>query len=219
MCEVRNLKVSRQIILKIEMVTIVDYNLGNLGSIENMIKKLGVDVVISSDPKVIESSDHIILPGVGAFDEGMTRLSNSGLIPVLNNVALLMRKPVLGICLGMQLMAHKSEEGKLSGLGWIDAEVVKFDLKETAFKTPHMGWNYMNAVRENSLFRTSNRDRFYFVHSYHLCCRDVSDVLATSYHGIDFVSCFKRDNIVGIQAHPEKSHKFGLEFLNAFCNS
>ena len=200
------------------MVAIIDYKIGNLGSINNMLKELELDVVVTSDINVIKGASHLILPGVGAYNEGMGRLNESGLIPTLNNLVLENKIPILGICLGMQLMAKKSEEGNLSGLGWIDAEVVKFDLSGSSFKSPHMGWNYVLPAKESGLFSLGERSRFYFVHSYHVKCKNEADVLTWSSHGIDFVSCFQMDNIVGIQGHPEKSHKYGLSFFKKFIS-
>ncbi|MEN8880403.1 MAG: imidazole glycerol phosphate synthase subunit HisH [Polaribacter sp.] len=198
------------------MIAIIDYKVGNLGSIENMLKKLGVEAIITNNIQEIEAAHKLILPGVGAFDEGMKKLKESGLIPTLDKMVKEDKKPILGICLGMQLMTKKSEEGSLSGLGWIDAEVIKFNLNDTSFKVPHMGWNYVNPVKENNLIQTEEHARFYFVHSYYVKCNKSEHILAKSHHGIEFVSVFQSDNIIGIQSHPEKSHKYGLSFLKKF---
>lgn len=200
------------------MIAIIDYEVGNLNSIKNMLQRLGANSVITSNPSEIQAADKIILPGVGSFDEGMTKLNESGLIPTLDKVVKEDKKPVLGICLGMQLMTKKSEEGSLPGLGWVDADVVKFDLEDKSFKVPHMGWNYVNPVKENNLIQTEKHARFYFVHSYYVKCNKSEDILAKSHHGIEFVSAFQSDNIIGIQAHPEKSHKYGLSFLKKFTD-
>ncbi len=200
------------------MIAIIDYKIGNLGSIKNMLRKLGTESFITNDPSEIEAADKIILPGVGSFDEGMIKLKESGLIPTLDKLVKEDKKPVLGICLGMQLMTNKSEEGSLSGLGWVDAEVVKFNLKDTSFKVPHMGWNYVSPVKENKLIQAEEHSRFYFVHSYYVRCNNSEDILTKSHHGIEFVSVFQSDNIIGIQAHPEKSHKYGLSFLKKFTD-
>ena len=200
------------------MIAIIDYKIGNLGSIKNMLLKIGVESIISNNPSEIVSADKIILPGVGSYDEGMIKLKESGLIPVLDKMVKENKKPILGICLGMQLMTKKSEEGSLPGLGWIDADVVKFDLEDKSFKVPHMGWNYVNPVKENNLIQTEENARFYFVHSYYVKCNKSEDILAKSHHRIEFVSAFQSDNIIGIQAHPEKSHKYGLSFLKKFTD-
>lgn len=198
------------------MVVVIDYGMGNLGSILNMMKKIGAPAVISSKISDIEKADKLILPGVGAFDNGMKNLSERGLIHVLNNKVIKDATPILGICLGMQLFAKRSEEGILDGLGWIDAETVRFRFEgdKTGLKIPHMGWNYLKIAREHHLFGDlGDNPRFYFVHSYHVVCNSSEDVLATTYYGYDFVSSINRGNIFGVQFHPEKSHKFGMRLL------
>ena len=190
--------------------------MGNLGSILNMMKKIGASAVISSKISDIEKADKLILPGVGAFDNGMKNLSERGLIQVLNDKVIKDATPILGICLGMQLFAKRSEEGILDGLGWIDAETVKFRFEgdKTDLKIPHMGWNYLKIAKEHPLFGDlGDKPRFYFVHSYHVVCNSSEDVLATTYYGYDFVSSINRGNIFGVQFHPEKSHKFGMRLL------
>jgi len=198
------------------MIVIIDYGLGNLGSIKNMIKKIGFDSVISSDHQVIKQGTKLILPGVGSFDRGMTELKNRNLIDLLNVLVNQTKIPVLGICLGMQLMTNSSEEGIENGLGWIDAEVKKFVFDNKYLKVPHMGWNYIRKVKESNFFNSTNSDRFYFVHSYYVDCNDNEDILSKTEYGLDFVSSFKKENIMGIQCHPEKSHKFGMDFLKSF---
>ena len=199
------------------MIVVVDYGLGNLASIKNMLKHVGVkDVVISSEKSQIYSASKIILPGVGAFDNGMKNLSKLGLIDILNEKALKSKVPFLGICLGMQLMTKGSDEGKLSGLGWFDAYTYKFNLDKD-FKIPHMGWNYVKKVKDEAGFLSNNKNyRFYFVHSYYAKCNDNNDILGTTDYSLDFVSCVKKKNIYGAQFHPEKSHYFGKEFLKIF---
>lgn len=198
------------------MIVIIDYGLGNLGSIKNMIKKVGFDSIISSDKDQIRNATKLILPGVGSFDRGMIELKKRGLIDVLNEVVQEKQTPILGICLGMQLMTKSSEEGTEKGLGWINAEVKYFSFEENTYKVPHMGWNYIHEKKESSFFKPEGKNRFYFVHSYYVDCNNEEDILSTSTYGFEFVSSFKRKNIMGIQCHPEKSHKFGIHFLKQF---
>jgi glutamine amidotransferase len=200
------------------MIVIIDYGIGNLASVLNMFKKIGVkDVVVSGDKEVIYKADKLLLPGVGAFDAGMTNLENSGFIPVLNKKVLEDKTPILGICLGMQLLTKKSEEGIKPGLGWIDAETVKFDLDPALkLKVPHMGWNYINVVRENKLLTKEEKSRFYFVHSYYVKCLNQDQSIATSNFGFDFTCAVNKENIYGTQFHPEKSLKFGMKVLENF---
>jgi len=201
------------------MIVIVDYGLGNLGSIKNMFKKIGREAVISSSSSDIERAKKLILPGVGRFDQGMMNLRNLDLVTVLTEKVIQKKTPILGICLGMQLFARKSEEGESTGLGWIDAEVVrfKFDDKERHLKIPHMGWNLVEIRQRNPLFEEMYPEpRFYFVHSYHIACRNEEEVLTQTFYGYKFVSSVKKENIYGVQFHPEKSHKFGMKLLDNF---
>ncbi len=200
------------------MIVIVDYGMGNLGSIKNMLKKIGVDGKITSDPADIQQASKIILPGVGAFDTGMRNLNELGLIPLLNQKVLVEQVPTLGICLGMQLMSQCSEEGQLPGLGWVEAETLRFKSDEaTPLKIPHMGWNTVRIAKDSVFFDAQpGEQRFYFVHSYHVKCRRAEDVLLQSTYGHDFDSGCARANIAGVQFHPEKSHKFGLQLLRNF---
>ncbi|MGE5361135.1 MAG: imidazole glycerol phosphate synthase subunit HisH [Bacteroidales bacterium] len=202
------------------MIVIVDYGMGNLGSIKNMLGRLGVQSTVTSDPAAVVSAAKLILPGVGAFDNAMTRLANLGLVEALNEAVLRRRVPVLGICLGMQLMSSRSEEGQLPGLGWIDAETVRFrfDGERTSIRVPHMGWNTLQIREPRSVLRGLPEDsRFYFVHSYHVCCRNEADVLAATDYGVPFHSVIGRGHIVGTQFHPEKSHRFGMHVLRNFA--
>ena len=201
------------------MIVIVDYGIGNLASVLNMFKKAGVkNVCISSDETVIEKATKLILPGVGAFDAGMDNLEKSGLIPLLNKKVIEDKIPLLGICLGMQLLTKKSEEGVKRGLGWIDAETVKFNLDPSLkLKVPHMGWNYIKVLNQNPLIDMGSKSRFYFVHSYYVKCKDESQSIATSDFGIDFTCMINKDNIYGAQFHPEKSLKFGMQVLENFA--
>ena len=200
------------------MLTIVDYRCGNSGSILNMLKKLGVPAVITSKPEDIEKADKIILPGVGAFDTGMANLRNLGLHDILNRKVLEDKTPVLGICLGMQLLAERSEEGELPGLGWLKGDIVRFKFNGplNELRIPHMGWNSVSVIHENNLFKDIDEPRFYFVHAYHFRCDDPRDVLATTDYGYEFPASVHRDNIWGTQFHPEKSHRFGLHLLKNF---
>lgn len=204
------------------MIVIVDYKMGNLGSILNALKKVGVQSVISSDISDIQKADKLILPGVGAFDNGMKNIKELGLIPVLNQKVLEQKTPILGICLGMQLFTKESEEGCLKGLGWIDARTKKFKFDQPLeyLKIPHMGWNTVRIKKDSYTFRNMYEEpRFYFVHSYHVVCKNEADILTTTQYGFEFISSFHKDNIVGMQFHPEKSHKFGLKILKDFAEA
>lgn len=202
------------------MITIIDYNAGNIGSIRNMIRKIGGEFVVSSDPEVITSAEKLILPGVGHYDYGMKNLNEKGLVGILNQRVLENKVPILGICLGVQLFTQKSEEGVSEGLGWFDAETVRFKFDNNNTKIPHMGWSDAELKKKESrLFKDMHDEaRFYFVHSYHLKAHDSNEVLANSVYGYPFVSAMERDNIVGVQFHPEKSHKFGMKILENFIN-
>ena len=201
------------------MIIIINYGMGNLGSILNMLKKISAPAIISSDAEEIRRADKLILPGVGAFDNGMINLDSLGFVPVIEEKVLHQKTPILGICLGMQLMTKSSEEGKLPGLGWIDAQTARFKHDPALnLKIPHMGWNTISMKKEHPLFREMHSDpRFYFVHSFHALCYNVQDVLTTSHYGYDFVSAFQRNNIMGVQFHPEKSHKYGMRLLKNFA--
>jgi glutamine amidotransferase len=200
-------------------IVIVDYGMGNLGSIANMIKKVGGTAKSSADPAEIGQARKLILPGVGAFDAGMTALRDRGLIDVLNRKALEEKVPVLGICLGMQLLSRKSEEGVLPGLGWIPADTRRFQFggRQSHLRIPHMGWNAVEPRKDAPLFGSPDGPwRFYFVHSYHVCCSDPADVLSTTPYGSPFTSGVARGNILGVQFHPEKSHAFGMRLFRSF---
>jgi imidazole glycerol-phosphate synthase subunit HisH len=201
------------------MITIINYGLGNLGSIQNMLKKIGVKSVITSDPEKIREAEKIILPGVGAFDTGMNNLKQSGLIEVLNQKAMVEKVPVLGICLGMQLMCNVSEEGTEKGLGWYDVNLVRFN-PSLALKVPHMNWAYTKTIGSSKLFSNMPEEsKFYHVHSYHIEGYPSEAILESDYHEFKFVSALGRDNILGVQFHPEKSHKYGMDLLQNFVNN
>lgn len=202
------------------MIVIIDYGLGNLGSMANMLKKIGAAAVVSSDPMDIKKADKLILPGVGSFDAGMENLESRGLISVLNKRVLEDKVPILGVCLGMQLLGKRSEEGQLPGLGWLDAETIRFHFQDinANLKIPHMGWNQLIDNHTHPLFAGLEEvNRFYFVHSYHVVCANLDNVLARTSYGVDFTSAIVKDNIMGVQFHPEKSHKFGMRLLNNFA--
>ena len=197
-------------------ILIANYGMGNVASIANMIRKSGGSPVISDDPLAVATAEKLILPGVGAFDKGIQAIADSGLLDsiregVANGV------PVLGICLGMQLMMESSEEGRLPGLGFVPGEARKFPVGETLPRVPHMGWSRIALKKSSSLFPENDDDqRYYFVHSYYVTCRDSADVIATTIHGLEFVSAFNRGNLYGVQFHPEKSHRFGMELFRRF---
>lgn len=196
--------------------------MGNVGSISNIIKKVGGSSIVSSDIQTICNAKKLILPGVGSFDNGIRSLKNSGFIEVLIKKVLDDRIPVLGICLGMQMMTKDSEEGSEKGLGWIDASTKRFNFKEIneALRVPHMGWNTVTRYKDHKLVNGIDKanSRFYFVHSYYVSCNNKQDILLTCNYGFDFVAAFQKDNIMGVQFHPEKSHKFGMHMFSNFLS-
>ena len=202
------------------MIIILDYGMGNTASILNMLRHVGGDAIISSDRQKIAEADALILPGVGAFDNAMQKLNNTGLVDLLEQRVIEDKIPFLGICLGMQLLFESSEEGKLPGLGLIPGVVKRFDfsyLNDPQLKNPHMGWNVVEHKAESLLFNGFVPDpRFYFVHSYHAVCSDTDHVAATCEYGYPFVCAVQRDNIYAVQFHPEKSHKFGIQLFKNF---
>lgn len=202
------------------MITIIDYKTGNLGSIQNILKRIGEVSVVTSDKDEIARATKLILPGVGAFDTGMRNLTGLNLIDILNKKVIEEKIPVLGICLGMQLLSKGSEEGSLPGLGWIDASTVRFKFEDsTEYKIPHMGWNFIRQHKTGRLFDNMYPDsRFYFVHSYFFSANDPEDVLTSTTYEIEFTSAIERGNILGVQFHPEKSHKFGMKLLKNFVD-
>ncbi len=201
------------------MIAIIDYGMGNVKSVANMLRKIGHGSQITCDPLIVERAEKMILPGVGAFDSGMENLKQSGLFDILNRRVLVDKIPILGICLGMQLFAKSSEEGRKEGLGWIDADVKRFDFSQSdkPLKVPHMGWNYVTINKQHPLFEDAFEPmRYYFVHSFHHVCHNKSDVLARTKYGYNFVCVIAQDNIMGVQFHPEKSHKYGMQLLKNF---
>lgn len=195
--------------------------MGNSGSIRNMLSRLGLESTISGNPDSLLSASHIILPGVGSFDRAMENLESLELVGTLRKRVLEDEVPFLGICLGMQLLSKRSEEGVREGLGWIDAETIRFRFNGVDdLRVPHMGWNSINVARRSQIL--DNRypeSRYYFVHSYHVHCSREENVLATTRYGFEFHSAVVERNIVGTQFHPEKSHKFGLRLLANFAGS
>jgi imidazole glycerol-phosphate synthase subunit HisH len=200
------------------MIVIVDYKMGNLGSVSNIIKKIGHTSVITSDIEIISKATKIILPGVGSFEKAMNNLQEMNLIPILKERALVEKVPFLGICLGMQLLTKSSEEGNVNGLGWIAANTIKFELSNyPELKIPHMGWNDTQFTTAHFLSEGYHEDpRFYFVHSYHVVCEKDENILSTTKFGREFTSGIVKDNIIGVQFHPEKSHKFGMQLIKNF---
>ena len=200
------------------MITIVDYGMGNLGSIQNMIKKVGGQSIITSDSEIISKADKVLLPGVGSFDRAMSNLNELNLVNVIKQKAN-SGTPFLGICLGMQLLADRSEEGTLNGLGIIPGEVKKFIIKKKEMKIPHMGWNLVRYKRSSKLFakfEIFDEVKFYFVHSYHFVAKFDSDILTTTSFDLDFTSGVNNGNVYGLQFHPEKSHKYGMQLIKNF---
>lgn len=201
------------------MIAIIDYKMGNLKSVYKAFEKCGAKVVITNDAKTIQESSKIVLPGVGAFGDGITNLKNLGLVDILTQEVIENKKYFLGICLGMQLVATKgTENGNFDGLDWIDGEVIKFDFsKENKnLKTPHVGWNNVSYTKNDLLFDgIDDCSDFYFVHSYHFCANE-DVVLSTTDYGMDFVSSIKKENIYACQFHPEKSQQVGLQLISNF---
>lgn len=199
------------------MIVIVNYGVGNLASVRNMLGRTGARTTISSDASEIIAAEKLILPGVGNFDYGMNMLNQSGLRDTLDHVALEMRRPVLGICLGAQILGHGSEEGNSKGLGWIDMYCRRL-LPAPDVRVPHMGWNQVSLKRTSPLFVNAECNaRYYFAHSYFMACAEVDDVVGTSSHGIEFACAVQSGNIFGTQFHPEKSLRHGLALMRAFA--
>ena len=203
------------------MLIIIDYGLGNMRSVQKAFERLNIEVVVAGDKALVEKGNKYILPGVGHFVAGMKNLRDRDLLEVLNHRVLVDKVPILGICLGMQLMTTHSEEGDCQGLEWIDANTRRFNSIEFGkkLKIPHMGWNTLSVAKDSSLLKNIEiSDTFYFVHSYRVVCHHPADILAKTGYGIEFVSAFQRDNIWGVQFHPEKSHKAGLRLLQNFAS-
>jgi len=200
-------------------VIIIDYGMGNLRSVEKKLNKIGGHSIISSDPEEIATATKLILPGVGHFANGVKKLQSSGIWDVLNKKVLDDKTPILGICLGMQLMAKTSEEGNVAGFGWFDAQVKRFQVSDKIrFKVPHMGWNTATPHVQHPLLEGLNDAQYYFVHSYHIECANEAEILTQTVYDYAFTSAIFKDNIFGVQFHPEKSHDVGERLLTNFLN-
>jgi glutamine amidotransferase len=193
------------------MIGIIDYNMGNVGSIKRKLDLLRIDSLISNSVIDLEKVDKLILPGVGNFSQGVYELKNSGLWDFLNRSVISQSTPILGICLGMQLMGNRSEEGDGLGLGWFDYDVVKFKMNDKLrFKVPHIGWNTIELKKESLLMKKlDEKSEFYFTHSFHAMAQDENDILSETFFEYPFISAVERNHIFGLQFHPEKSHSFG----------
>lgn len=200
-------------------LVVIDAGIGNLGAIPNMLKRVGAFATITNERRAIAQADRLILPGVGAFDPAMQTLNDLGIVDALTEKAIVERVPVLGVCLGMQLLFERSEEGNLPGLGWIPGRVVRFKLNEAdrTLRVPHMGWNWVERANDAALFEGfEETPRFYFAHSYHVEPAEAADVAGWTEYGYRFAASVQHENIGGIQFHPEKSHRFGLKVFENF---
>lgn len=199
------------------MITIVDYGMGNLGSVFNMFKKIGVASKITSDLEEIKSAEKLLLPGVGSFDKAMQKINTSGIKEILDQKVLIEQTPILGICLGMQLLTNSSEEGSEKGLGYINATAKKFIFQDKKMKVPHMGWNFVEKST-SSLLTTDFKEesKFYFVHSYYVEVFNKENSILRTRYGLEFDSAIQNKNVYGAQFHPEKSHKFGMKLFDNF---
>lgn len=202
------------------MIAIIDYGLGNIRAFLNVYERLNIKITIARSAMEVKQASKLILPGVGAFDYAMMLLNQSGLRESIEEQVLVKKIPVIGICVGMQIMAKSSEEGKLPGLGWFDGEVKLFDTSKIPYKTrlPHMGWNTIHPVSYNQLLDgIDDASRFYFLHSYYFKCNHEQDIIAKTAYGIEYASAINKENIFGIQFHPEKSHQNGIQLLHNFA--
>lgn len=201
------------------MITIIHYGMGNLGSVVNMLKRIGVQAEVTDNLANIRKAEKLLLPGVGAFDAAMQRIhAIDGLKETLDEKVLAQKTPILGICLGMQLLTASSEEGASNGLGWIAGKTVRFP-HQNGLKIPHMGWNVVHFTRQHDLTTGMHEEeqRFYFVHSYYVVCDSAGDILGRTHYGVEFTSMLQHENIFGAQFHPEKSHRFGMQLLRNFA--
>jgi glutamine amidotransferase len=202
------------------MITLIDYGVGNIFAFQNVYKRLDIPTKIAKTQKDLIGAEKLILPGVGSFDYAMAQLNASGMRDKLDELVLVDKIPVMGICVGMQMMGNRSDEGALEGLKWIDAAILKFDerLIQQRTKLPHMGWNDVSPIKEHPLFVGLEQDAiFYFLHSFYFQCENPLDRIAVSEYGLSFSSAVNKDNIYGIQFHPEKSHQYGEKLLHNFA--
>jgi glutamine amidotransferase len=202
------------------MITIIDYGVGNIFAFQNVYKRLNIPTKIACSIEDLVNAEKLILPGVGSFDYAMSKLNASGMREKLDKLVLVERVPVIGICVGMQMMGNRSDEGSFEGLKWIDGENLKFDEKLISHRTklPHMGWNDIRPVTNNPLFEGLEKDAlFYFLHSYYFKCNNSDESIAVSDYGTSFTSAINKDNVYGIQFHPEKSHQNGEKLLQNFA--
>ena len=203
------------------MISIIDYGLGNVKAFSNIYKRLNIKCEVAKTPKEILNAEKLVLPGVGSFDETMKILRDSGMIEALNKQVLEKKVPVIGICVGMQILSKKSDEGKLEGLGWIDAEVKRFDVSKLNQKPhlPHMGWNTFQKEKESPVLAELEPEKgFYFLHTYYFSCKNQDDILTSTVYGEKYTSAVNHKNIFGVQFHPEKSHSNGVQLLKNFAN-
>lgn len=200
------------------MLTIVDYGVGNLHSVKNMLKKAGVISIISNSPDEVANASKLILPGMGAFDNCMKKLDESGLRQIVEQKAMTEKIPVLGICVGLQMFMESSEEGVLPGLGWVKGRTIRFNPEKMRDrqKIPNMGWNEITPKKDSRLLQNLEDSRFYFAHSFHVQPEEIKDELMTAHYGYEFTVGIEKDNLVGVQFHPEKSHRFGMQLLKNF---
>jgi len=200
------------------MIVIIDYGMGNLRSVQKAFERIRIPAAISSNLSEIENAEKLVLPGVGHFERGISNLKDRGFFELLNELVRDKKKPILGICLGMQLMTEFSEEGNCNGFGWLKAKTQKFSFKSNGLKIPHMGWNNLSIKKSDTIFKDITTDNFfYFVHSYYVSCDNETDILTETSYGNGFVSSFQSGNIFGCQFHPEKSHDKGLQLLKNFA--
>ena len=199
-------------------IVIINYGMGNLRSVQKAFERIRVPAAISSNLSEIENAEKLVLPGVGHFERGIGNIKDRGLFELLNEQVQDKKKPILGICLGMQLMTEFSEEGNCNGFGWLKARTQKFSFQDNGLKIPHMGWNNLSIKKSDTIFKDITPDNFfYFVHSYYVSCESEHNILAETDYGKKFVSSFQKENIFGCQFHPEKSHDKGLQILKNYA--